>query len=274
MPRFDSVDLQFRRVDNGLYLISNGQSLDLKTARDIHLSDAHALIHEYVSDCLPHGTRLRVTHYMRHVQYVLWRGHIPVFRALYQLDNDELTDVRTRPTSRGKGYARAALGVILRIDGPRLITAGPSEDSPMGVKPLIKFYSSFSGYHSVPGTNKVIRLMQDTMIEEAAELGFGRRPKSMLELAVHEENSRELKRIMDILRPMNDEEIKGLLDAQATDILSLQTAMKIYDRAFFDSRPWGRAHRVEFARGMNNLLKKHTGNTYGVWDDIIDKESF
>lgn len=261
-------------MDNGLYLISNGYSLDLKHARDIHLSDAHALIHEYVSDCLPTGTRLRVTHYMRHVQYVLWRGHIPVFRAVYQLDNDELTDVRTRPTSRGKGYARSALGVILRIDGPSLIRAGPSEDSTMGIRALERFYSSFPGYHLVPGTNKVMRLMQETMIEEAAELGYGRRPKSMLEIAVLEENSRELKRIMTILQPMNDEEVKELLDNQATDMLALQTAMKIYDGAFFAGRPWGRAHRVEFARGMNNLLKKHTGNTYGVWDSIIDNESY
>lgn len=261
-------------MDNGLYLISNGYTLDLQHARDIHLSDSYALIHEYISDCLPQGTRLRVTHYMRHVQYVLWRGHKPVFRAVYQLDSDELTDVRTRPSCRGLGYARATLGVILRIDGPSLIRAGPSEDSPMTVRSLIKFYSSFPGYHAIPGTNKVTRLMKETMIEEAAELGFGRRPKSMLEIAVLEENSRELKRIMDIIRPMNDEEVKNLLEAQATDKLALQTAMKVYDRAFFDSRPWGRAHRVEFAIGMNSLLKKYTGQTYGVWDDIINNESF
>lgn len=203
-----------------------------------------------------------------------------MFRAVYQLDRDELTDVRTRPSQRGKGYARAALSVILYVDGPKLIEAGPSRDSPLGIHALTRFYSSFPGYHLVPGTNKVVRLMQDFInddsadTEVAAELGFGRRPKSALEIAILEQNSKELKRVMGILYPVNEEEVKDLLEQQATDILSLRTATKIYDRAFFESRPWGRVHRVMFAQGMNALLKKHTGRTYSVWDSIIEDESY
>lgn len=249
-------------------------------ARDIHLKDNEALLQQYKVGYLPDGFVLRVNYYLRHVKYVLWYGNSIVFRAQYQLDNDELVDVKTRASFRGRGIARAVLAIILRVDGPAIIRAGPSPDSPLGVHQLIRFYSSFPGYHAIPGTNKVVKLMQDTIVEEAdlgveeaAELGYGRRDKTMLEISVLERNSKELNRIMSILHEQNENEVARLLAAQATDTLSLETATKIYGAAFFDSRPWGRVHRVAFARGMNALYQRHTGMTYGVWDSIIEQDS-
>jgi hypothetical protein len=268
-----------------LFLVNAGTGrLGLRHARDIHLSDSYALTHEYERRYMPHGFRLYTMQAMRHIYYTVCYGEHVAFRAVYQLDADELTDVRTAPAFRAKGLARAALAIILRTDGPKLIRVGPSKDSPIGLQKLIRFYSSFPGYHHVPGTNKVIRLMEDTRIdEEAAEFAqvetaaatdFGRREKSGLELSVLEQNSRELKRIMDLLQPINEAEVEGLLKAQATDMLSLQTAMQIYDKAFFDTRTWGRAHRVAFAKGMASLLEQHTGMHFGLWDEIVREESF
>lgn len=273
VPRFEPL---YTRVDNGLYLVNNGpKGLDLKFAKDIHLASPHALVHEYEFNFMPHGLRLYTMQTMRHIHYTVCEADNVVFRARYQLDADELTDVRTHPDYRNRGIARAVLAIILRADGPKTIRAHPSVDSPLTRNKLIRFYSSFQGYHAISGTNKVIRLMQDTMIEEAGANDFGRtRPKSALELSVLEQNSRELKRIMGILQPINDAEIDGLLKAQETDMLSLRNAMQIYNEEFFASRPWGRAHRVIFAQSMADLLFKNAGMRCSVWDKIIADESF
>jgi hypothetical protein len=275
----------YTRVDNGLFLVNDGAGrLGLRHAKEIHLSDAYALAHEYERQYLPHGLRLYTMQAMRHVYYNVCHGERVVFRAVYQLDADELTDVRTIPAARNRGIARTVLAIILRTDGPKLIRVGPSADSPIGLNRLIRFYSSFPGYHHVPGTNKVIRLMEHTkmsgeqsdyaQVETAAATDFGRRAKSGLELSVLEQNSRELKRIMDLLHPINEAEVTSLLNAQATDMLALQTAMQIYDEQFFLTRTWGRAHRVMFAQGMASLLEKHAGMRFGLWDQIVREESF
>jgi hypothetical protein len=275
-------DIAYTRIDNGLYLVNRDGNLSLEHASVIHLRDQHALLHEYERTYLPHGTKLVVQQIIHCLYYSLWRGNKRLFRAVYQLKTDALTDVRTTPSERGKGYARAVLDIILRADGPSLIEVGPSEDSPVGFHKLMRFYGSFPGYHAVPGTNKVIRLMQDDnvnfeeaddhAIEEAGATDFGRRAKSHLEISVLEQNNKEYKRIMDILRPQNDEEVQRLLNAIPDDIIAARNAIQIYDSAFFEGRPWGRAHRVMFAQGLVTKLARH-GLYCGAWEKIIREES-
>src|ERR1700740_1301242 len=280
---------KYRRVDNGLYLVNTDASLSLRRAYQIHWSiDSSALKDECGKHSIPTGLQLHVVTNNDYVGYSLynpnvlvdsplWHGQCArVAHAAYSITRDELIDVRTIDEFRGRGISRALVAMVLKINGPSIIQAQPSNDCPMSLVELVKFYSSFPGYHAVPGTNKVVRLMSETYIEEAAGPNGNidvNKPRSALQIAVLEENSKELKRIMSILEPMNDEEVDGLLRAQKTDILSLQTAMTIYGPEFFASRTWGRVHRVKFAQGMAALLEKYASRHYGVWDDIIAREA-
>lgn len=266
----------YYRIDNGLYLIATPDGgLNISRAIDIQRRDPKALSAQYLLNDLPINTKLRVSHSHSGITYILFNGPYAVFRAKYLYDSDELVNVRTVTPFRNRGYARSMLNLILRVDGPTHINVMPDKDSPVGIVKLIKFYSSFSGYHAVPGTNKVIRLMTEAIahIEEAA---LGARSSQNItepELAILIQNTKEYKRLLAILQPINQEEVEGLLKAQKTDLLSLQTAMTIYTKEWFDNQPWAREHRVMFAQGMADMLLKYTKRRFGVWDEIVANES-
>lgn len=282
----------YYRIDNGLYLVVFDNEMVVARASEIQLLHPDAIMPFYKTEALPFNTRLRVARNADGVSYVLFRGHEAIFRANYIYSTDELTNVRTAKRFRNKGYATSLIRLILQVDGPTNITVVPSIDSPVGMDKLLRLYSSFAGYHAVPGTNKVIRLMSAAnllvkptdnndrdyaknldQVEEAALAQRDVEKISETELEILLQNTKELNRLKSLLYPINQATVDNLLKSQKTDIISLQNAVEIYTQDWFNRQTWGSAHRVMFAQGMADLLFKFTKRRNGIWDDIIAVES-
>lgn len=248
---------------------------------DVHQRELLDLIQRANLPYPGRAQRLRST-----VVFTMQHGSTIVTSASYNLMTDELVDVRTHTNYRRRGLSTKLLEFVCMNFAPRYITARASPGLGAPTSVLLNYYSRF-GYQLLPNSDRFISMTriaeikemdrasddeQSTNEEEVAGVMPLDSDESLALQAIGNSSNRtavtELNNLYRLLHEPNSANVAALLAAQSIEPSALITAVSIYDQEWFDSQPWAVYHKAEFAMGMSNLLKAHTGRTNSLWTKL------